>query len=98
MMEKVSKARLRWFGHLKKRCTNAPMRRYEKLDIVGKRRGRGRGRPKKYWKEDIRKDMEKSISMHFDFVSRDPPQVGFESRVMGDYPAQFGEQMCYCVI
>ncbi|KAK4359525.1 hypothetical protein RND71_021754 [Anisodus tanguticus] len=23
----------------------------------------------------------------FDFVSRDPPQVGFESRVMGDYPA-----------
>ena len=27
----------------------------------------------------------------FDFVSRDPPQVGFESRVMGDYPARFGE-------
>ena len=27
----------------------------------------------------------------FYFVSRDPPQVGFESRVMGDYPARFGE-------
>lgn len=27
----------------------------------------------------------------FDFVSRDPSQVGFESRVMGDYPARFGE-------
>lgn len=27
----------------------------------------------------------------FDFVSRDPPLVGFESRVMGDYPARFGE-------
>lgn len=27
----------------------------------------------------------------FGFVSRDPPQVGFESRVMGDYPARFGE-------
>jgi len=27
----------------------------------------------------------------FDFVSRDSPQVGFESRVMGDYPARFGE-------
>ena len=27
----------------------------------------------------------------FDFVSRDPPQVGFESRVMGHYPARFGE-------
>ncbi|KAL0386614.1 UNVERIFIED_CONTAM: Ribosomal protein S3, mitochondrial [Sesamum latifolium] len=24
----------------------------------------------------------------FDFVSRDPPQVGFESRVMGHYPAR----------
>ncbi|KAF7117275.1 hypothetical protein RHSIM_RhsimMtG0002600 (mitochondrion) [Rhododendron simsii] len=24
----------------------------------------------------------------FDFVPRDPPQVGFESRVMGDYPAR----------
>lgn len=27
----------------------------------------------------------------FYFVSRDPPQVGFESRVMGDFPARFGE-------
>lgn len=27
----------------------------------------------------------------FDFFPRDPPQVGFESRVMGDYPARFGE-------
>lgn len=27
----------------------------------------------------------------FDFVPRDLPQVGFESRVMGDYPARFGE-------
>ncbi|WMV46534.1 hypothetical protein MTR67_039919 [Solanum verrucosum] len=26
--------------------------------------------------------------LRFDFVSRDPPQVGFESRVMGDYPAR----------
>ena len=27
----------------------------------------------------------------FDFVSRDPPQFWFESRVTGDYPARFGE-------
>ncbi|KAF3649744.1 hypothetical protein FXO37_18799 [Capsicum annuum] len=26
--------------------------------------------------------------LRFDFVSRDPPQVGFESRVMGDYPVR----------
>nr|ULQ69377.1 ribosomal protein S3 [Flagellaria indica] len=29
----------------------------------------------------------------FDFVPRDPPQVGFESRVMGDYLARFGEHV-----
>lgn len=29
----------------------------------------------------------------FDFVPRDPPQVGFESRVIGDYPARFGEHL-----
>ncbi|KAK8499259.1 hypothetical protein V6N12_076109 [Hibiscus sabdariffa] len=28
----------------------------------------------------------------FDFVSRDPPQVRFESRVMGDYPARPGKE------
>ena len=27
----------------------------------------------------------------FDFVSRDTPHVGFESRGIGDYPARFGE-------
>lgn len=27
----------------------------------------------------------------FYFVPRDPPQVGFESRVMGDLIARFGE-------
>ncbi|PHT49271.1 hypothetical protein CQW23_13479 [Capsicum baccatum] len=29
--------------------------------------------------------------LRFDFVSWDPLQVGFESRVMGDYPARFEE-------
>ncbi|KAF3651099.1 hypothetical protein FXO37_18182 [Capsicum annuum] len=29
--------------------------------------------------------------LRFDFVSWDPPQVGFESCVMGDYPARFEE-------
>lgn len=34
--------------------------------------------------------MEQRIK-RFDFVPGDPPQVGFESRVIGDYPARFGE-------
>ncbi|CAL5185183.1 unnamed protein product [Lathyrus oleraceus] len=34
----------------------------------------------------------------FDFVSRDSPQVGFESRVMGDYPARFGEHFLSALV
>ncbi|CAA7039579.1 unnamed protein product [Microthlaspi erraticum] len=33
-----------------------------------------------------------------DFFSRDPPQVGFESRVMGDYPARFGEHFSFLLV
>ncbi|XP_019260837.1 PREDICTED: ABC transporter G family member 26-like [Nicotiana attenuata] len=36
--------------------------------------------------------------LRFDFVSRDPPQVGFESRVMGDYPARFGEHFLSALV
>ncbi|KAG5572096.1 hypothetical protein H5410_061862 [Solanum commersonii] len=39
--------RLRWFWNVKRRCTDAPVRRCE----------RGSGRPKKYWGEVIRQDM-----------------------------------------
>lgn len=45
-------ARLRWFRCVKRRCANASLRRYERLDIVGM--GIGIGRPKKYWREVIR--------------------------------------------
>ncbi|QHN95463.1 Ribosomal protein [Arachis hypogaea] len=34
----------------------------------------------------------------FDLVSRDSPQVGFESRVMGDYPARFGEHLLSALV
>ncbi|KAL5060414.1 hypothetical protein RYX36_032018 [Vicia faba] len=34
----------------------------------------------------------------FDFVSRDSPQVGFESRVMGDYPARFREHFLSALV
>ncbi|XP_070017332.1 uncharacterized protein [Nicotiana sylvestris] len=48
-------ARLRWFGHIQRRSTDAPVRRCERLAVVGTRRGRGR--PKKYWGEVIKQDM-----------------------------------------
>ncbi|PHT96000.1 hypothetical protein T459_03882 [Capsicum annuum] len=53
---KLREARLRWFGHVKRRGMDAPVRRCERLALDGFRRGRGR--PKKYWGEVIRRDME----------------------------------------
>ncbi|KAF3657372.1 putative non-specific lipid-transfer protein-like protein-like [Capsicum annuum] len=47
--------RLRWFGYVIRRSTGAPVRRCEKLDRDGFKRGRGR--PKKYWREVITLDM-----------------------------------------
>ena len=54
--EKLREARLRWFGHVKRRCVNAPVRRYEKISLSHYRRGRGR--PKMSWNEVIRSDMK----------------------------------------
>ncbi|KAF3658046.1 hypothetical protein FXO37_14605 [Capsicum annuum] len=53
---KMREARLRWFGHVRRRGMDAPVRRCERLALDGFRRGRGR--PKKYWGEVIRRDME----------------------------------------
>ncbi|KAM3394451.1 hypothetical protein P3S68_003453 [Capsicum galapagoense] len=54
--DKMREVRLRWFGHIMRRGTDAPVRRCERLALDGFRRGRGR--PKKYWREVIRRDME----------------------------------------
>lgn len=42
---KMRKVRLRWFSYVKRRCTDVPVRRCERLDVARVRRGRGR--PKK---------------------------------------------------
>ncbi|KAG5592758.1 hypothetical protein H5410_043272 [Solanum commersonii] len=47
VVDKLKEGRLRWFGNVKRRCVDAPMRRCEMLDIVGLRRDRSR--PEKYW-------------------------------------------------
>ncbi|KAF3683092.1 putative tubby-like F-box protein 8-like [Capsicum annuum] len=47
--DKMREKRLRWFGHVIRRGTGAPMQRCERLAMDGFRRGRGRS--KKYWKE-----------------------------------------------
>ncbi|KAF3626627.1 hypothetical protein FXO38_29136 [Capsicum annuum] len=49
--------RLRWFGHVMRRGTDAPVRRCERLALDGFKRGRGR--PKRYWREVIKRDLER---------------------------------------
>ncbi|XP_070013666.1 uncharacterized protein [Nicotiana sylvestris] len=53
--DKMHEARLRWFGHARRRSLDAPVKRCELLALGGTRIGRGR--PKKYWGEVIRQDM-----------------------------------------
>jgi len=40
--EKMRESRLRWFRHVRRRSINAPVRRYESINIIYCRRGRGR--------------------------------------------------------
>ncbi|KAF3634440.1 putative haloacid dehalogenase-like hydrolase domain-containing protein 3-like [Capsicum annuum] len=55
-VECLTQTILRWFGHVMSRGADAPVRRYERLALDGFRRRRGR--PKKYWREVIRLDLE----------------------------------------
>ena len=54
--DKLRETRLRWFGHVKRRSVNAPMRRGEAIDLSHYKRGRGR--LKMSWNEVIRSDMK----------------------------------------
>ena len=47
--DKMREASLRWFGHGKRRCADAPVRRCKRWDVGGTQRGRDR--PKIYWKK-----------------------------------------------
>lgn len=52
--DKMRKARLKWFEHVQRRCTDVTVR-CERM-VVGSIQ-RCKGRPKKYWGEVIRQDM-----------------------------------------
>jgi hypothetical protein len=55
---KIKEGRLRWFGHVKRRRTTAPVRAVEACVVEGRR---NRGRPKLTWDERIRQDL---IELH----------------------------------
>ena len=50
--DKIREARFRWFGHIRRRSMDAPVRRCENLDRLNYKRSRGR--LKKSWSEVIR--------------------------------------------
>ncbi|KAF3612549.1 Bifunctional D-cysteine desulfhydrase/1-aminocyclopropane-1-carboxylate deaminase, mitochondrial [Capsicum annuum] len=54
--DKMREVRSRWFGHVRRKSSDALVLRCETLAMDGFRRGIGR--PKKYWKEVIRHDIE----------------------------------------
>jgi len=63
--DKIRETRLRWFGHVKRRGVDAPVRRCERINIPEGRRGRGR--PRKSLDEVIREDL-KVIGLMEDMV------------------------------
>jgi len=53
--DKRRETRLRWFGHVRRRPMDVPMRRCETIECL---EYRSRGRPKKSWSEVIRHDLK----------------------------------------
>jgi len=54
--DKMREARLRWFGHLRRRPRDGLVRRCETIKCLDYRRSKGR--PKKSWSEVIRHDLK----------------------------------------
>ncbi|KAF3647835.1 hypothetical protein FXO37_19750 [Capsicum annuum] len=75
--DKIREVRLRWFGHVMRRGTDAPVRMCERLALDGFRRGRGR--PKKYWKEVISEEFNTGFGSH-------TPLVLGQAKVVRYYP------------
>ena len=55
-MDKIREARLRWFGRIRRRSIDAPVRAGENMDPLDYKRSRGRS--KKSWSEVIRHDLK----------------------------------------
>ena len=52
----MREVKLHWYGHIRRRPMNAPVRRCETIECPDYRRSRGR--PKKSWSEVIRHDLK----------------------------------------
>ena len=56
IMEKTKETRLRWFGHVRRRSRDAPVRRVDKMKFLVKKRDKGR--PNKTLGEILKFDMK----------------------------------------
>ena len=65
IINKLRKGRLRWFGHVRRKDQNAPLRRAESISVDGIRR---RGRPKMRWEERLANDL-KELGLSEDMTS-----------------------------
>ena len=55
IVEKMREARLRWMGHVLRRGVDLPCRVALEFEVEG---NRGRGRPRRRWRECLNRDME----------------------------------------
>ncbi|KAI0497184.1 hypothetical protein KFK09_020406 [Dendrobium nobile] len=53
--DKIRESNLKWFGRIKRRPSNDPVRKVDVLDLTYVKKDRGR--PKKTWFENIRNDL-----------------------------------------
>ena len=52
--KKIREGRLRWYGHVRRKCNSATVRRVEHISVRDKRK---RGRPRRTWADQLSLDM-----------------------------------------
>ena len=65
--EKIRGARLRWYGHVKRREAEYVGRRTLEMEVPGRRKS---GRPRKRWLDGVRENMESVGVVEEDVVNR----------------------------
>ena len=65
--DKLQNARLRWYGHVKRREKDSVGKRMLEIAVLGRRK---RGRPRRKWMDLVRKDMEMVGAREGDEVDR----------------------------
>ena len=67
MGEKLRNARLRWYGHIKRREEDYVGKRMMEVAVPGRKK---RGRPRRSWMDFVRKDMERVGAREGDEIDR----------------------------